>query len=188
MMRGMLSSTTPTIQLVRAPRVALAVLAGLVIAVALIGWDAFSGDGDASRPATGAQSASESELRELAASQPVYWAGPRAGQTYELTRTSDGRVFVRYLPQGVKVGDSRPQFLTVATYPRKSAFADLQRASKASGAVSRKLPNGGLAVYRPGSSSVYFGYPDVNYQVEVFAPSPTTARSLVFNGQVVPVR
>jgi hypothetical protein len=32
---------------------------------------------------------------------PVYWAGPRPSYTYELTRTSDGRIFVRYLPTGV---------------------------------------------------------------------------------------
>jgi hypothetical protein len=186
----MLSSTTPTIQLVRAPRLALGVVLAVAVAIALIGWNASRSGDDAVRPATGTQSVSEGKLRELASSaaQPVYWAGPRAGHTYEVTRTSNGRVFVRYLPDGVEVGDPRPQFLTVATYPQKSAFADLERASKAAGAASRKLPNGGLALYRPGSSSVYFGYPGGSYQVEVFAPSPTTARSLVLNGQVVPVR
>jgi hypothetical protein len=101
---------------------------------------------------------------------------------------SNGRVFVRYLPDGVRVGDPRPRFLTVATYPRKSAFADLNQAFKAAGATSRKLPAGGLAVNKPGSSSVYFSYPDTSYQVEVYAPSPAVARSLVLNGQVVPVR
>jgi hypothetical protein len=55
------------------------------------------------------------------------------------------------------VDDPRPRFLTVATYPRKSAFADLKQASNAAGTASRKLPGGGLAVYKPGSSSVYLG-------------------------------
>jgi hypothetical protein len=86
------------------------------------------------------------------------------------------------------VDDPRPRFLTVATYPRKSAFADLKQASNAAGTASRKLPGGGLAVYKPGSSSVYLGYPDASYQVEVYASSPTVARSLVLNGQVVRVR
>jgi hypothetical protein len=45
----------------------------------------------------------------------------------------------------------------VATYPRKSAFADLNQASKAAGATLRTLPAGGLAVYKPRSSSVYLG-------------------------------
>src|SRR5690349_21787017 len=31
---------------------------------------------------------------------PVYWAGPRAGATYELTRSPDGRVYIRYLTGG----------------------------------------------------------------------------------------
>jgi hypothetical protein len=45
-------------------------------------------------------------LASLAASvgHPVYWAGPRANVTYELTQTADGRIFVRYLPKGTPVG------------------------------------------------------------------------------------
>ena len=34
---------------------------------------------------------------------PIYWAGPQKGYTYELTRTADGKAYVRYLPTGVKV-------------------------------------------------------------------------------------
>ena len=81
------------------------------------------------------------------------------------------------------------RFLTVGTYPRKGAFAELKRAARADGAVSLKLERGGLAVFsdaRP--TSVYFGYPDARYQVEVFHPSPSEARRLALAGQVVPVR
>jgi hypothetical protein len=173
-----------------ARRMRIGALLALGLAIFLVGWLIFGGDDNPSRPASGASSASEEELREFAAtaSHPVYWAGPRSGQTYELTKTSDGRVYVRYLPEGVEVGDPRPQFLTVGTYPRANAFAELKRAARAEGAVSRELPQGGLAVFNRGSSSVYFGYPDARYQVEVFAPPAGSARNLVLAGQVVPVR
>jgi hypothetical protein len=181
-----IAQTLPALQL---PHVRLGALAALGFAAFLIGWFALGND-KPSQPAGAASSTSEAELRKLAASapHPVYWAGPRAGQTYELTRTSDGRIYVRYLPEGVKAGDPRPQFLTVGTYPRANAFAELKRAANADGASSRPLPQGGLAVVSPGSSSVYFGYPGARYQVEVYAPSAGSARQLVFGGQVVPIR
>ena len=80
------------------------------------------------------------------------------------------------------------RFLTIGTYPRPGAFAELQRAAKAKGSVSVKIGDGGLAVFsqtRP--TSVYVGYPDAKYQVEVFHPSPDEARRLALSGQIVPV-
>jgi hypothetical protein len=184
------SSRTVTIPMVGLPQIRIAALLAIGLATFLVGWLVLGGDDKPAQPATGTSSTSEAELREFAASasHPVYWAGPRAGQSYELTRTSDGRVYVRYLPEGVPVGDPRPQFLTVGTYPRAKAFTELKRATRADGAVSRQLPGGGIAVFSRGSSSVYFGYPDARYQVEVFTPSPGAARKLVLSGQVVPVR
>lgn len=183
-------SSTQTLSSLQLPYVRLAALAALGFAAFLVGWFAIGGNDNPSQPAGAASSTSEAELRAFAASAPhaVYWAGPRAGQTYELTRTSDGRVYVRYLPEGVRPGDPRPNFLTVGTYPRANAFAELKRAARADGATARELPNGGLAVLSRGSSSVYFGYPDARYQVEVYAPSTGSARKLVLAGQVVPIR
>jgi hypothetical protein len=43
-------------------------------------------------------------------------------------------------------------------------------------------------VFVSGKLNIYFGYPDANYQVEVYAPSPGSAQALVMAGQVVPVR
>jgi hypothetical protein len=170
--------------------VRLGALAAVGFAAFLIGWLLIGREEKTSQPASGAAVTAEAELRRFAAStpHPVYWAGPRTGHTYELTRTSDGRVYVRYLPEGVKAGDPRPQFLTVGTYPRPRAYAELKRAAKAPGATSRSLPGRGLAVVSRGSLSVYFGYPDAAYQVEVYAPSAGWARDLVLRGQVVPVR
>ena len=51
--------------------------------------------------------ASVAKLKALSTSlnQPIYWAGAKAGTTYELTQSTSG-IFVRYLPKGAKVGSS----------------------------------------------------------------------------------
>jgi hypothetical protein len=142
-------------------------------------------------PAPGAvQAASRDDLRSLAGSldHPLYWAGVKKNFTYELTRTTDGRVYIRYLPAGVKVGDKRAKFLTIGTYPRKKAFAELERAAKSQGSVKVGFGHGGLMVFSQAKpTSVYFGFPNARFQVEVYDPSADTARRLVLAGQVVPI-
>jgi hypothetical protein len=184
-----MDGSTQTFPAHRLPHLRLGALAAVGFAAFLVGWFAMGKEDKAPQPSGAPSQTTADELRAFAAStpHPVYWAGPRAGQSYELTRTTDGRVYVRYLPAGVRPGDPRPRFLTVGTYPRANAFAELKRAARADGAVARELPNGGLAVLSRGSSSVYFGYPGARYQVEVYAPSPGSARKLVLAGQVVPV-
>jgi hypothetical protein len=183
---------TVTIPAVRLPHLRLGALVAIGLAAFFVGWLVMNRGEDApSAPASGASATSESELRSFAesASSPVYWAGPKEGFTYELTRTTDGRVYVRYLPEGTAVGDPRSRFLTVGTYPRPAAFAELKRAGRAKGAVSLKIERGGLAVFNQNKpTSVYFGYPDARYQVEVYHPSPDEARRLALSGQVLPVR
>jgi hypothetical protein len=133
---------------------------------------------------------SQAQLEQLASAsgQPVYWAGPKSGYSYELTRSSSGRVYVRYLPAGVKAGDPRANFLVVGTYTQPGSFANLQRAAKAHGALSLRIGNGGLVVFSSSKpTSVYLGYPGTNYQVEVYSPSGDTARSLVLADKIRPV-
>jgi hypothetical protein len=98
-------------------------------------------------------------------------------------------VWVRYLPAGVKAGDPRPNFLVVGTYKQTDSFAGLRRAAKQPDSISERISDGGLLVYnenRP--TSVYFSYPGVKYQVEVYAPSGQTARRLVADGDATPVK
>jgi hypothetical protein len=183
---------TVTIPAVRLPHLRLGALVAIGLAAFFVGWLVMNRGEDApSAPANGASATSESELRSFAesASSPVYWAGPKEGFTYELTRTNDGRVYVRYLPEGTAVGDPRSRFLTIGTYPRPTAFAELKRAGRADGAVSLRIERGGLAVFNENKpTSVYFGYPDARYQVEVYHPSSDEARRLALSGQVTPVR
>ncbi len=133
---------------------------------------------------------SETQLKALAAQskQPIYWAGPKKG-AYELTRTTDGRIYVRYLPSTDKVGDRTPNYLTVGTYPAKQAFPAIKRAAARSGGVSVKIDRGGLLVFNVSTpKSVYFSYPKSGYQVEVYDPSPQQARTLVLDGKITPIK
>jgi hypothetical protein len=146
----------------------------------------------ATTPSTAAgqpTAASVTQLTALATrlGHPIYWAGPKPGFTYELTETPGGKVYVRYLPSGVPVGDKNADYLTIATYPFPGAYAAVEKT--ATGASTIRLAGGGLAVV-DGTypKSIHIGYPGVGYQVEVYDPSPSTARNLVASGVIVPVR
>jgi hypothetical protein len=118
--------------------------------------------------------------------RPVYWAGAAPGSKYELTRTPDGRVYVRYLPAGVRIGVARP-YLTVATYPLKDAFATTREAAKEAGAVTIAIA-GGIAFSKPARpTSVYLAFPGIDEQIEVFDPSAQRAHGLVVSGRIRPV-
>jgi hypothetical protein len=168
---------------------AASVIAAAMVLVLLLHW---SGTTSTALPPPngGPALVTPAQLQRLAASssRPIYWAGPRPGYSYELTRTSSGRTYIRYLPGGVKAGDPRAGFLVVGTYAQPGSFANLQRAAKAPGALSLRIANDGLVVFsssRP--TSVYLGYPGASYQVEVYAPSGDAARSLVLAGKIRPV-
>lgn len=169
-------------------RLGAIVLIGLVIVVAAV---LILRDGDDETEPAGAKTLSVEELQELADSRdlPTFWAGPQSGLKYEVTETSDGAVYVRYLPEDAQVGDPRPGYLTVATYPLDNGYARVVQASRRDDTETERLPNGGLAVIssaRP--SSVYLGHRGEKYQVEVYHPSPERARELVLSGAVQPVR
>lgn len=116
--------------------------------------------------------------------QRAYWAGPMRNSTYELTRTDSGSIYIRYLPPGVAAGDKRA-FLTIGTYPLPNAYAVTQRVVNEKGAVSRKLADGSIAVYRPARpTSIYIAQPGGVYQIEVYDPSVAEARRLVTTGEI----
>jgi hypothetical protein len=146
----------------------------------------------APRPAGAApRAATVAQLRALPAElgHPVYWAGVQQPQTtYELTRTSDGRVYVRYLPEGVAVDAAGADYLTVGTYPQQDAVATLRRAASDSGSQTFDVGGGGVAyVDRRYPNSVYVAYPGADVQVEVYDSTGTGARALLTSGQVVPL-
>jgi hypothetical protein len=187
------TSFTHALRNTRQVRLLYFVLAvGMAAAFALVAISLVlrNGRGEVSLPpGPGPAAVSEAQLKEVAAKtdHKVYWAGAESG-AYELTRTTDGRIYVRYLPAAARVGDPSAKYLTVGTYPAKNAFRSIERAAHRPGAVSVKLADNGLLVFNASApKSVYFGYPGANYQVEVYDPSPAQARTLVLNGTVKPI-
>jgi hypothetical protein len=173
---------------------------GAVIAVGLaaafVAWLVLRHDGDDSPNAAPTGTVAElkpslvslAKLRDLAAENggPLYWAGARQGRAYEVTRTSGGTTYLRYLKEGVSAGDLAPQ-LTVVTYTLPNALSRL-RAGRSGRSTRIQLPGGGLAVIdssRP--TNVHLAYPRQSVQVEVFAPEPGLARRLVEAGDVRPL-
>jgi hypothetical protein len=170
---------------------------GVVVAVALVAafvvWLLVRRNGSSPTKAAsvraGAVPVSPAVLGALARSSrsPIYWAGPRASFTYELTRTADGRVFIRYLPHGVAVGAVEP-YLTVGSYPVANAFAITSTLASRSGAVRVPVPRGGVGFYNASSpTNVYLAFPNTNEQVEVYDPVAADARRLVVSGQIAAV-
>jgi hypothetical protein len=176
--------------------IALALAAGFVVWLIVRGDD----DGSSSAPTTTQTTTTTPEVGPVAATpaalsalsdevgHPIYWVGPRPRRTYELTRTSSGRIFIRYLPPGTRVGNRRAQYTIVGTYPVEDALDVLTELSKKAGEKSVDAPGGGLAVYSiDAPTNVYVAYPGSDVQVEVFDPRPGRALRLVTSGRVAPV-
>jgi hypothetical protein len=174
----------------RAPSVLIAAGVVLAVVLGLVIWLLVRGDGKTNRSRAPATAASIQRLNRFASSvgHPIYWAGSQPRFTYELSQTKDGRVYIRYLPRGVKVGNPNPNFLTVGTYPQSHAFSTLRATAKKQGMQTIQLEGGGLAFqYKSRPASVYLAYPRSDYQIEVFDPSPARALQLVVSGQIQPV-
>ena len=61
----------------------------------------------------------------------------------------------------------------------------MSRAAEGENATKLDLPGGGVAsVDGTTGTNVHLAYPDEPYQVEVYAPQPGLARSLVENGTI----
>jgi hypothetical protein len=172
-------------------RVRLGAAIAVALAVGLGAWLILRGGGQSPAQDGPVSSAvSVGQLRALPdqTGHQVYWAGPFGDHTYELTRPTDGNVYVRYLPPGVSVGDGRPDYTTVGTYPRPLALKGLRRLGRQPDAVTFPVPDGGLGVYgRDRPTSVYLAFPGEDVQVEVYDPSPRKARRLARSGRVRPI-
>lgn len=168
----------------------LAIAAVALAVVAVVAWlivDAVSGE-TAKKPVPAKQVAllSEQGLKALtgALGRPVYWAGPRDGVRYELTQTSDDRIFVRYLPEGVSA-ESADRYPTIGTYGTPDALAAVEKKAQAPDAVSLSIGGGGAAYYLKSSpTNIFFSFPDFPYQIEIYDPDAAKALGLYRSGNV----
>lgn len=172
-------------------RVVIAIL--VVILVAVLIWLLFiKKDDDSSAPPVHKTVAnySAAELPNAVSSvdHPVYWLGPKAGDQYELTVISDGRAYIRYLPQGVPA-ESGETYLTIGSYAFQDPVSELKKLGQRPGSRTFAVPGGGLGLTTESASQhVYIAYPDENVEIEVFDPRTGTAEQVVKRGDLTPIR
>lgn len=169
------------------PWIAAAVVGAIaiVLAVVLLGGGDDEPSGTVRRAPATAITAARLAALPGEVGHAVFWAGPRAGATYELTRTSSGRIFVRYLPQGAEVGTERATYLTVGSYPQRDALATLEATARAQGVATIPLPDGGRAFQDARrATSAYAAFPGLDVQIEVFDPAAGRALRAVTGGEL----
>ena len=181
----------PVPQWARRPELRVGAVVAVALAIGFVVWLVAIRDGSSgSKSTNGVNEATPDQLHALSVEvgHPIYWAGPAADTTYELTRTPSGRIFVRYIPSGIPLGIENASFTIVGTYPVANASQVTQQLAKKAGGASFAAPRGGFAAYtRKKPTHIYVAYPNQNLQIEVYDPSPKRARSLIASGQVAPV-
>jgi hypothetical protein len=179
----------------------LTLVVAVAIAAVFIGWEVIgSGSSPTNQNSTTKQSStpspnpigpvglSASGLQTLATAvgQPIYWAGAKEGYLYELTRTRAGNVYIRYLPPGTNVGAKGANYLVVVTYPFGGA---LQALKNVADGHEIAIPGGGIALVDQNyPKSVHLAYPNSEYQIEVYDPSPARSLEVARSGDVRPVQ
>lgn len=126
-------------------------------------------------------------LRALPASvgHPVYWAGTRPGDTYEVTQTAGGDVYIRYLPAGAVVGDRRADLVAIGSYRVNDPYGEVDREARTPALYVGHVPHGGLAVALPAHPrSVYVAYPGGRVLIEIYAASTRIAERIAISGAV----
>jgi hypothetical protein len=173
-------------------RLRLAVVAGAVVVVGVIVWLVVGG-GSSTTPNSSEHKTvvgvSESGLMTLAETlrSPMYWLGPRAGVTYEVTQISDGRLYVRYLPQGVKPG-SPQAYPFAATFPVANAFKRTSAVAYRPGSVRIPLAPNAIAFYsRSDPNNAWIAFQGSKYQIELYDPDPARMRRVIAQDMVQPV-
>lgn len=120
---------------------------------------------------------------------PVFWAGMLGPYDYELTRTTRGSTYVRYLPWGVRAGAPGGKHLMVSTYPFAGAYYALKRQARHARLRAMTGPGGSLVVFpRDRPKNVYLAYPGLGYQIEIYARTHALAKAVALSGMVQPVR
>ena len=106
----------------------------------------------------------------------VYWAGPVKNAKYTLAVPADGQAYVRYLPNGQGITDTKPNYVVIATYTTTDAFKVTQAAGNTSNGVTFINAEGAAVYYsKTTPTNVYVAYPNKNYQIEIFDPIAATS-------------
>lgn len=124
-----------------------------------------------------------------AAGHPIYWIGERDGKQIELAESDNGRIYVRYLDEGVEPGVRSTKYLTVVTYPVPDAAAALRRGlAKRPNAELARGDDGAVVLIDPATpGSVRIAHPGADQQVELYTPDIEQSIRLATDGTVQPV-
>ena len=116
---------------------------------------------------------SAQELRDVVVARHItaYWAGPQDGAKYALIASRPGVAFLRYLPGGVGLNDTKSLFRVIGTYTQKNAFAISATGALATGNAGFVNADGNAVFYsKAHPTNVYIGIKGEAVQVEVFDP------------------
>jgi hypothetical protein len=173
----------------------LAVALAIILVIAVGGWFAFAGFSSApsnsnktqkSDTSFGPTIVSDTQLKNQLAGvgHLNYWLGDIPKTKIELTILADRTVFVRYLPIGVTAGD-KAVYLTVATYPRKTAYSQVGAMTKLPSAKWAKDKGGALVAGKsPTEVNFYFAFSYSPLLIDVFDPVPGAGWDRIQRGQV----
>lgn len=101
----------------------------------------------------------------------AYWVGPEDESLYSLESRVNGQVFIKYLPNGEGIEDTRATYRVIATYSLEEAFDSTRAAGSIEGGVGLLNPDGAAIYYnRSEPSNVYLAYKGENFQIEIFDP------------------
>ncbi len=177
---------------VRRRRLTAAAIVVGALAIAFLVWLIFIRDTGSSTKTGGTfEAQTVAGLKSFAAStgHDVYWAGSKSGARYELFKANDGRIYIRYLTGDGVIGDPRPNFVTVGTYPVQNALEALQMQAKQPGNATHPVDGGGqVLTIKSSPQHVYLAFPNSDYQIEVYDPKPNRALTLVRSGKIVPIQ
>ena len=121
--------------------------------------------------------------------QTVFWAGPMKGAKYTLNAGNPDQIYVRYLPKGTGVSDTKPDYRVIATYKQANAFAATVAAGNQSNGVTFSSSDGAIIYYNKVSpNNIYLAYKSSDFQIEVFDPDQNTAVQLATTSHtIVPI-
>ncbi len=161
------------------------VLIAIIVAILVVGGFALvrnQRSGNDIEKIQGKVAMSAQELRDVVAAKHItaYWVGPQDGAKYTLIASNPGVAFVRYLPGGVGLNDTKTLFRAIGTYTQKNAFAVSTAGALVPGNAGFVNADGNAVFYskaRP--TNVYIGIKGQNIQIEVFDPVVDQALGLV---------
>ncbi len=161
----------------------IALIAGLVV------WLVVGKSNNSSKSRNTTTVVSEQGLQKLvsATGEPVFWVGPEGATRYGVEQRANGQVYVRYLTDKMK--PDTVATLTVGTYPMDNAYAKTLALGKKSGWTRLATGAGGVAAFTSSSlpRNVYLAQPGLDYQIEIYDPTPGRAAALVQAGRALPV-